>query len=128
MAHYIKIPKDLDDIREKFLFNLTKRQCICFGIGFLIGLPVFFLTKNYGIEIGIICMGIVASPAIICGIYTKNGLAFEKYVKAMISFLKRPKVRTYKSQNIYEQIEIQIEIDRLKKLLSGGVINEKKKK
>lgn len=73
-------------------------------------------------------MGFAAAPAIVCGIYKKNGLTFEKYIKAMIKFLKKPKVRTYKSENIYEQIEKQIEIDRLKKLLTGGVINEKKKK
>lgn len=128
MAQYVRIPKDLDDIREKFMFNLTKRQCLCFGIGFLVGIPIFFLTRKYGIEIGIICMGFAAAPAIVCGIYKKNGLTFEKHLKAMIKFLKRPKTRTYKSENIYEQIEKQIEIDRLRKLLTGGIINEKKKK
>ena len=127
MAQYIRIPKDLEDIREKFILNLTKRQCLCFGIGFLIGLPIFFLTRKYGIEIGVICMGLATSPAIVCGIYKKNGLTFEKYLRAMIRFLKKPKVRTYRSDNIYEQIEKQIEIDRLNKLLSGGVVNVKKK-
>lgn len=127
MAQYIRIPKDLEDIREKFILNLTKRQCLCFGIGFLIGLPIFFLTRKYGIEIGVICMGLAASPAIVCGIYKKNGLTFEKYLRAMVRFLKKPKVRTYRSDNIYEQIEKQIEIDRLNKLLSGGVVNVKKK-
>ena len=95
MAQYIRIPKDLDNIREKFMFNLTKRQCLCFGIGFAIGIPVFFLTRKYGIEVGIIAMGFAAAPAIVCGIYKKNGLTFEKYLKAMFRFLKRPKTRTY---------------------------------
>lgn len=47
MAHYVQIPKDLNDIREKFIMGFTKRQVICFGIGLAIGAPVFFLTKKY---------------------------------------------------------------------------------
>lgn len=121
MAQYIKIPKDLDNIREKFMFGLTKRQCLCFGIGFALGIPIFFLVRKHGIELGIIAMGCVAAPAIICGIYKKNGLAFEKYFKAMLRFFKRPKTRTYKSENIYEEIEKQIEINKLKKQLAGGM-------
>ncbi|MDD6059188.1 MAG: PrgI family protein [Ruminococcus sp.] len=127
MAQHIKIPKDLDDIREKFMFGLTKRQCLCFAIGFLVGVPVFFLTRKYGMELGIIAMGFAAAPAIVCGIYKKNGLTFEKYLKAMIKFMKKPKTRTYKSENIYEKIEKQIEIDRCKIRLSGGLIYEYKR-
>ena len=33
MAHYVPIPKDLNDIKEKFIMGFTKRQVICFGIG-----------------------------------------------------------------------------------------------
>ena len=51
-------------------------------------------------ELGIIAMGFAAAPAIVCGIYKKNGLTFEKYLKAMIKFMKKPKTRTYKSENI----------------------------
>ncbi len=32
MAHYVPIPKDLNDIKEKFIMGFTKRQVICFGI------------------------------------------------------------------------------------------------
>ena len=31
MAHYVPIPKDLNDIKEKFIMGFTKRQVICFG-------------------------------------------------------------------------------------------------
>ena len=44
MAHYVSIPKDLNDIKEKFMMGFTKRQVICFGIGLAVGAPVFFLT------------------------------------------------------------------------------------
>ena len=41
MAHYVPIPKDLNDIKEKFIMGFTKRQVICFGIGLVLGARVF---------------------------------------------------------------------------------------
>ena len=31
MAAYIPVPRDLTKVKSKILFNLTKRQLICFG-------------------------------------------------------------------------------------------------
>ena len=45
MARYVPIPKDLNDIKEKFIMGFTKRQVICFGIGLVLGAPVYFLTR-----------------------------------------------------------------------------------
>ena len=44
---YVSVPKDLTKVKEKFLFNLTRRQVVCFGGGALVGLPVFFLLKTH---------------------------------------------------------------------------------
>lgn len=43
---YVTIPKDLTKVKTKVLFNLTKRQLICFSAGLLVGVPLFFLTKK----------------------------------------------------------------------------------
>ena len=43
---YVPVPKDLTKVKSKFLFNLTKRQVVCFGLGALVGVPVFFLAKG----------------------------------------------------------------------------------
>ena len=43
---YIPVPKDLTRVKTKFLFNLTKRQLVCFGGGALVGVPLFFLLKG----------------------------------------------------------------------------------
>ena len=43
---YVTVPKDLTKIKSKVMFNLTKRQLLCFGAAVAIGLPLFFLTKN----------------------------------------------------------------------------------
>ena len=32
---YVNVPKDLTKIKSKVLFNLTKRQLICFGLAAL---------------------------------------------------------------------------------------------
>ena len=61
MAHYVQIPKDLNDIKEKFIMGFTKRQVICFGIGLVLGAPVFFLTKTaIGMSGAIFAMGAMA--------------------------------------------------------------------
>ena len=48
MANYIPVPRDLTRVKTKIIFNLTKRQILCFGVGALMGVPVFFLLKRFG--------------------------------------------------------------------------------
>lgn len=114
----VRVPKDLNDIRQKFLLGLTKRQVISFGIGFIIGIPVFFILKSYaGLSAGILGMGCAASPAILCGLYRRNGLYFEKYIKNMFRFLKAPRKRIYRTCNVYDSIEMAVEYEKLKTIL-----------
>ncbi len=47
---YVDVPKDLTNIKTKFVGNFTKRQCVCFGIGVLVGFPGYFLVQ--GVPIG----------------------------------------------------------------------------
>ncbi len=118
MAHYVKIPKDLNDIKEKFIMGFTKRQVICFGIGLVIGLPVFFLTRTaLGTSGAIFAMGACAAPAILCGLFKKNGVFLEKQVKFIFEYFTRPRKRYYKTTNIFECIEQHIEYDKINKKL-----------
>jgi len=118
MAHYVKIPKDLNDIKEKFIMGFTKRQVICFGIGLVIGLPVFFLTRTaLGMSGAIFAMGACAAPAILCGLFKKNGVFLEKQVKFIFEYFTRPRKRYYKTTNIFECIERHIEYDEINKKL-----------
>ena len=135
MAHYVQIPKDLNDIKEKVIMGFTKRQVICFGIGLVVGAPVFFLTKNsLGMSGAVFAMGAVSAPAILCGLYKKNGVFLEKQVKYMFEYFKLPRKRYYRTINIFECIENHIEYIRLKKALnqaergvSGGIQKRKEK-
>ncbi len=118
MAHYVSIPKDLNDIKEKFIMGLTKRQVICFGIGLALGVPVFFITRSaVGMSGAIFAMGACAAPAILCGLYKKNGVFLEKQVKFMREYFTRPRKRYYKTTNIFRCIENQIEYTKIKKKL-----------
>lgn len=123
-AHYVKVPKDLNDIKQKFMFNLTKRQFVCFAIGFAIGLPVFFLTRKFlGMSGAIFAMGACAAPAILCGIYKKNGLYFDAIFKNMMRYFKKKRIRIYRTTSVFQCIERQCEYGRLKKILyksNGG--------
>ncbi|MDE6834495.1 MAG: PrgI family protein, partial [Ruminococcus sp.] len=113
MAHYVSIPKDLNDIKEKFVMGFTKRQVICFGIGLAVGVPVFFLTRiTLGMSGAIFAMGACAAPAILCGLYRKNGVFLEKQVKYMREYFTRPRNRYYRTTNIFECISNQIEYNR----------------
>ncbi|MDE6425639.1 MAG: PrgI family protein [Ruminococcus sp.] len=118
MAHYVSIPKDLNDIKEKFVMGFTKRQVICFGIGLAVGVPVFFLTRTaIGMSGAIFAMGACAAPAILCGLYRKNGVFLEKQVKYIREYFTRPRKRYYRTINIFECISNQIEYNIIKKKL-----------
>ena len=43
---YVQVPKDLTRVKTKVMFNLTKRQLICFGSAGVLGLPAYFFTKG----------------------------------------------------------------------------------
>ena len=40
---YVPVPKDLTRVKTKVMFNLTKRQLVCFSCGALIGVPLLIL-------------------------------------------------------------------------------------
>ena len=42
---YVPVPKDLTKVKTKVMFNLTKRQLVCFSGGALVSVPLFFCSK-----------------------------------------------------------------------------------
>ena len=111
---YVNGPKDLTKVKSKVLFNLTKRQLICFGCGALIGVPLFFLLrKPIGVSPAAMLMMVVMLPAFMMGVYEKNGQPLEVILRNIIrvSFL-RPKVRPYKTNNFYAALARQDKLDQ----------------
>ena len=111
---YVPVPKDLNAVKTKVLFNLTKRQLICFGGGAAIAVPLFFLCKSVmSTSAASIIMIIVLLPFMLLAMYEKNGQPLEKIVWKIVQvcFL-RPKQRPYKTNNFYSVLERQENLDK----------------
>lgn len=111
---YVSVPKDLTKVKTKVLFNLTKRQLICFGGGVLLGVPAFFLLKSYtGVSAAAICMILLMLPAFMLAMYEKNGQPLEIIVRNIIRvYFIRPKHRPYETNNFYSALVRQEKLDK----------------
>ena len=103
MAAYIPVPRDLSRVKSKILFNLTKRQLVCFGAAALIGVPSFFLLRKLG-NISLAAMGmiVIMLPLFLLAMYERDGQPLEVIAKHFIeSRFIRPKIRPYQTDNYY---------------------------
>jgi hypothetical protein len=104
---YVQIPKDLTKVKTKFAFGLTKRQFVCFGSAAIIGIPVFFATKDaLGNSASVLLMMGIMLPAFFLAMYERDGLTAEKILFNIIRcrwFF--PLTRPYKTENFYSVIE-----------------------
>ena len=102
-ASYISVPRDLTKVKSKVMFNLTKRQLICFSVAALIGVPSFFLLKTIGsVSMAAMGMMVIMMPFFFLAMYEKHGQPLEVFLKHFIQAnFVRPKVRPYKTDNYY---------------------------
>ncbi len=124
---FVSVPKDLTKIKNKVVLNLTKRQLVCLVIAAAVGLPFYFLTKNYiGTSNAATGMVLFMLPAFLFAMYEKDGMPLEKVLLNIINVkLKKPAVRRYETNNIYEMEERKIETKQKK---GGGAHGKKKRK
>ena len=119
---YVNVPKDLTKIKSKVLFNLTKRQLICFGLAALMGVPLFFLLKGgIGTTAAAMVMIVVMLPGFLFGVYEKNGQPLEVVAKHIIQtkFIA-PKERPYQTQNLYAVLERQRKLEKEVSAIAKG--------
>ena len=127
---YVSIPKDLTKIRTKFILGLTKRQALCFGSAAATGLPLFFFVKTFTpATAAAIIMIIVMLPWFMLAMYEKNGMPLEKYLMCIYRVkFKRPKIRTYQTNNLYAAAERQSQLYReVQNIVSDKKNNRTKK-
>ena len=104
MAAYIPVPRDLSRVKSKILFNLTKRQLLCFGTAAVIGLPSFFALKTVAnTSVASLGMILIMMPLFLLAMYEKDGQPMEVIARHFIEtkFI-RPKIRPYRTDNYYE--------------------------
>lgn len=110
---YVPVPKDLTKVKTKVMFNLTKRQLICFTLGALAGVPLYFLTKEpLGNSTAALLMILTMMPFLLLAMYEKHGQPLEKVVRNMLRVtMLRPKQRPYKTSNFYALLQRQANLD-----------------
>ena len=120
MAAYISVPRDLTRAKSKILFNLTKRQLICFSVAAIVCVPVFFLLKRTGIVSLLATLGmmLVMLPMFFLGMYEKDGQPLEKIAQHFIQAkIIRPQVRPDRTNNDYaaliRQDDLEQEVQRI---------------
>lgn len=122
---YVQVPKDLTKVKTKVMFNLTKRQLICFGMAGITAIPVYFLSRGLlGNTMAAMAMILIAMPFFMFAIYEKDGRPLEKILKDMIQVkFKRPGIRPYRTDNFYAVIQREI---NEKEVLAIGKEDEKR--
>ncbi|MCF0128656.1 MAG: PrgI family protein [Pseudobutyrivibrio sp.] len=113
-ASYISVPRDLTKVKSKVMFNLTKRQLICFGMAVLIGVPSFFLLKTViAVNTAVMGMMVIMMPFFFLAMYEKNGQPLEVILGHMIkTVFIRPRKRPYVTDNYYSALARQANAER----------------
>ena len=127
---YVTVPKDFTKIKSKVMFNLTKRQLICFSAAVAIGLPLFFLVKDsVGTTTAALCMVLAMLPMFLLAMYEKNGQPLEVIIRQFVEvkFL-RPKERPYQTNNFYAALARQEQLDKEVRAIVKGKEKHPKRK
>ena len=126
-ASYISVPRDLTKVKSKVMFNLTKRQLICFSVAALLGVPSFFLIKQIAsTSTAAIGMMVIMMPFFFLAMYEKNGQHLEAILGHLIeAVFIRPKQRPYKTDNYYaalmRQAQAEKEVDRIVRISEEAI-------
>ena len=111
---YVPVPKDLTKVETKVMFNLTRRQLVCFTAGALVGVPLFlWLREPAGNSMAAMCMMLVMMPFFLLAMYEKHGQPLEKIVGNILKVaVIRPKQRPYQTNNFYDVLKRQEMLDK----------------
>ena len=111
---YVPVPKDLTKVKTKVMFNLTRRQLVCFTAGALVGVPLFlWLREPAGNSMAAMCMMLVMMPFFLLAMYEKHGQGLEKIVGNILKVaVIRPKQRPYQTNNFYAVLKRQEMLDK----------------
>ena len=107
---FVPVPKDLNRVKPKVMFNLTRRQLICFALAAAVGMPVFFLAKSkLELSAAAMVMVVIMLPFIFFALYEKDGQPAEKILGHVVkTMFLRDRVRPYRTDNLYAVIQREI--------------------
>lgn len=107
---FVPVPKDLNLVKTKVMFNLTRRQLICFALAAAVGMPVFFLAKSkLELSAAAMVMVVIMLPFIFFALYEKDGQPAEKILGHVVkTMFLRDRVRPYRTDNLHAVIQREI--------------------
>jgi hypothetical protein len=107
----IRVPKEIQNFQEKFLFNLTLRQIIAVVVMAAINVPLYILLRGpIGDSLAGFVVMIVAVPIGAYGFVKYNGMVFEKLFEAILTTMViYPQKRIYETENIYVELARELE-------------------
>ena len=125
---YVPVPRDLAKVKNKVLFNLTKRQLVCFSGGALVGVPLYFLTRDaLPRSVSMLLMIGTMTPFFLLALYEKNGQPLEKIAHYFIEArFRRSKKRPYKINNLYAAMHKQAVFDKEVKAIVRESVQKKR--
>lgn len=86
-AAFVSIPKDLEKIKNKLVFGLTKRQLLGLAPAFFLGLPIFFAVNSVlPQEVAMIALLVVSAPPLFLAIYERDGMPAEEWLKNYLKY------------------------------------------
>ncbi len=100
----VRIPKEINDFREKLFLNLDLRQTICSALAISINVPLYIFGKEY-IDSDILSWVVIfiAIPVFIAGFFKYNSMYFEDFLKVVIKYnFLDSQIRVYKTENMHE--------------------------
>lgn len=99
----IKIPKEIRDYKEKFLFGLTIRQFFSAAAALAICVPLYIFGKDaFGADLMGWIIILIAAPIVAFGFFKFNGMTFERFL--LILYRQKwaePQKRTYEELPVY---------------------------
>lgn len=115
----IRIPKEINDYKEKFLFGLTVRQFVSVAAALGAAIPLYIFSKDHiSADMAGWLVLLVVVPIFGFGFFKYNGMTFERLVVVIFrQMFIEPQVRKYEDLSIFwdlSQEAIEIDIARQK--------------
>lgn len=126
----IKIPKEITDYKEKFLFGLTVRQLVSAFVALAICVPLYIFGKDWlGDDLVGWIVILTALPILAFGFFKYDGMPFEKFL-AILYRQKwvEPQKRKYEELPVFWECREEIIESEIAHQLAAIKTNSKKSK
>lgn len=99
----IRIPKEITEYKEKFLFGLTVRQCVSVAAALGIGIPLYIFGKDFlGEDLTSWLVILIVVPIFGFGFIKYNGMTFERLIAVVFrQKFAEPQKRKYEELPVF---------------------------